>query len=334
MLGVTATLEWLLNRALLPLWAAFAPSSATAQPLAGLSRYTLNLAAVLGLMVTVSLLLRASDPNQGGAASRPLGRLSALLMGTLLCTLSTLLLLSPELLGQVIELRRAQWLLQLSAVCLASVTAVGLLAQPGQQTRLGHKLSTLLLLLPPLLLLETQWGLFTRVHALQRYGLLTQLYGPVLAVTALGLGAVGLTELPAGRRPLLAALLTCVVTTLMSVLLSRLPNLTTRMIYMSFDLRLPPHAEAYVLYLLSLSAWIFALGALGLGGTAQRVRGLGLLLIGLGGCQSRTLHQLLYYLCGLFCVAESLLPGLYRAAPLDRRRDHAQANPSIPSSAP
>jgi uncharacterized membrane protein len=258
--------------------------------------------------------------------------LSALLMGTLLCTLSTLLLLAPQLLGLAIETKRAQWLLELSAICLAAITVLGVVAQPTAHSQLLQKLGALLLLLPPLLLLETQWALFTRVHALQRYGLLTLLYGPVLAVVALGLAAVCLTELPRGRRPLLAVGATLLGSAVMSLLLSRLPRLTTRMIDMSFDLRLPPHVEAYVLYLLSLSAWVFALVALGLGGTAQRVRALGLLLIGLGGCQTRTLHQLLYYLAGLFCVAESLLPLLFRT-PAARRLDQAKATPNIPSSA-
>jgi hypothetical protein len=94
---------------------------------------------------------------------------------------------------------------------------------------------------------------------------------------------------------------------MMAYLLHRVPNFTMRLIYMSFDLRLPPHAEAYALYLISLCGWVFAVTALLLGQASMRARGLGLLLIGLGGCQAHTLHQMLFYLCGLLCVAESLL---------------------------
>jgi hypothetical protein len=118
-------------------------------------------------------------------------------------------------------------------------------------------------------------------------------------------------------------MLSAVVTTaLLGFLLSRFPNLTTRMIYMSFDLRLPPHVESYVLYLLSLCAWVFAMVALVLSGRPFRVRTLGLLLIGLGGCQSKTLHQMMYYLAGLLCIAENLLDarGYAEAAPALERR--------------
>lgn len=307
-LGLAALAEFLLNRVAQPLATALHGGTAQAWPVLGaLSRFSLNLASVMGVVVVVAMLLRATAP--GGAASRPLGRFSVYSMGALLGLLSTFMLLTPEGLGGVIELKRAQWLIELSSVCLATLLVLGVLTQPlrasGQPG--WHKLGVLLLLLPPVLLLETQWGVLTNIRALQRYGLLTLIYGPVVAVAAMSLGALCLARLPRRLTPL-PMLMALLVTTGMALMLHRLPNLTTRMIYMSFELRLPPHAESYVIYLLSLCAWVFALVALALGGRRLLwVRMLGLLLIGLGGCQARALHQLLYYLAGLLCVAESLL---------------------------
>lgn len=307
-LGVAALAEFLLNRIAQPLATALRGGTPQAWPLLGaVSRYSLNLAGVLGVIVVTAMLLRATAP--GGAASRPLGRFSVFSMGALLCLLSTFMLLTPDGLSRVIEMKRAQWLIELSSVCVATLVVLGVLTQPLRASNQPgrHKLGVLLLLLPPLLLLETQWGVLTNIRLLQRYGLLTLIYGPVLAVAALGAAALCLTRLPFRLTPL-PMLMALLATTGMAVMLHRLPNLTTRMIYMSFDLRLPPHAESYVIYLLSLCAWVFALVALAL---CERrllwVRMLGLLLVGLAGCQARALHQLLYYLVGLLCVAESLL---------------------------
>lgn len=313
-LGAAAMLEFLLNRIAQPLATALQGGTPQAWPILGaLSRFSLNLAAVLGLFVVAAMLWRSTEP--GGAASRPLGRFSVFSMGALLLLLSTFMMLTPEGLGAVIEMKRAQWLVELSSVCVSTLIVLGVLAQPlpEPERRYGrghagrNKLGMLLLLLPPVLLLETQWGVLTSIHALQRYGLLTLIYGPVFAVAALGIGAVCMARLPYRLTPL-PMLVALVSTTTMALMLNRLPNLTTRMIYMSFDLRLPPHAESYVIYLLSLCGWIFAMVALTLcHERLLRVRVLGLLLIGLAGCQARTLHQMLYYLAGLLCVAESLL---------------------------
>lgn len=335
-LGVAASAEFLTNRLLQPsLVAALGVGATTSAIVTGLSRFFLNLATVLGVMVLASLLYRATLP--GGAASRPLGRLSVMTMGALLCGLATLLVLAPETLTAVIELKRTQWLTQLSGVCLAALVVVGLLAPPSPTVRVEpirgiYKLGALLLLLPPLLLLETQWGLFTGIRALQRYGLLTLLYGPVLAVAALGGGALCMSTLPPRPRTAVPLFGAALVTTLMAVMVNRAPNLTMRIIYMSFDLRLPPNSEAYLLYLLSLCAWVFAVLALFMSNRSARVRGLGLLLIGLAGCQAKSLHQMLFYLSGLLCIVEGLLDQRGRTL-LRRPRAQADENSSMPSSA-
>ncbi len=264
-----------------------------------------------------ALLLQAT--SVGGVASRPIGRLSTLTMGAVLCGLSTLMILAPDQTAAVLDVKRSQWLMQLSAVCLSLLAVLGILTQPLHKVRGRHRLGAMLLLLPCLLQFETQWGLLTAMPIFQRYGLLTLIYGPILAVGALGVGAVcvlGRTAPSSGADssawlspwqrvlPLLSAFF---FTAVMALLLHFNAGLTTRIIYMGFDLRLPPQAEAYVFYLLSLCAWVFAVVALAVGEKPQPFRGLGLLLMGLGGCQPRTLHQLLFSLAGLFCVAESML---------------------------
>lgn len=343
-LGIAALAEFLFNRLAPPVMTALGGGSSLTSGIEVAGRFSLNLATVLGIMVVAGLLWRATlvGPDMAGVASRPMGRVSALMMGSLLCGLASMLVLAPRGLSAVLELKRAQWLMQLAGVCLALLTVLGILAQPVQTTsrwaryrQRRYKLGALLLILPPLLLLEMQWGLFTGIRALQRYGLLTLIYGPVLSVAALGMGAMFLMKLPPRPRgffPGASALLTTVV---MMLMLRRFPNLAIRIIYMSFDLRLPPHIEAYALYLLSLFAWVFAVVALLVGEKAERPRGLGLLLIGLAGCQSRALHQMLFYLAGLLCIAESLL--LYRPesipAALRRARAQTAAAASMPNSA-
>jgi hypothetical protein len=317
-LGIAALLEFLLNRLLQPMMTTLSGTGQQESSLLfTLSRFSVNLATVLGIMVTAALVLRAT--SRGGVASRPVGRVSALLMGTLLCGLSAALVITPDGLSALMDLKRVQWLVQLSAVCLATLTVLGVLTQPSDKVQGLHKLGAVLLLLPLILILETQWGLFTSIPLFQRYGLLTLVYGPVLAVVALGGGALCLCTQPPRPWRFLPATSALLATTTVALLLNRFPNLTTRMIYMSFDLRLPPHAEAYVFYLLSLCTWVFAVVALGVGAKMQQVRGLGLLLIGLSGCQSRVLHQQLFYVVGLFCIAESLLPAdLLRGARLSK----------------
>lgn len=297
-----------------------------------LSQFALNLATVLGIMVVVQLLVRAVLPGQ--VASRPMGRVSVLAMGFLFCGLALLRVFFPEAwVASLIDLRRAQWLAQLSAVCLSCLVVIGLCTRPIAEIRGRHRLGVLFLLMPPLLLLETQWGVLTNIHALSRYGLLTLIYGPVVALGAIGGGALFLLKRPASRRRRLLAISSAFFATmLMSVFLYRLPVITTRIIATTIDLRLPPQPEMYTVYLLSLCFWVYAVVALGLGTFYERSRGLGILLIGLSGCQSRTLHQMLFYLTGLLCVAENLLAQApHQIRRLRRNPDSATAN--VPSSA-
>ena len=335
-LGGIALLEFLINRVAQPLLSTVGLVGTGAVLIGTVSKFTLNLGAVLGIFVVALLLLRAIAP--GGTGSHPVGRVSMLMMGLLLVVLSTLLTLVPDLLSGGGMLKRAQWLLQLSAVCLAMLTVLGLMPR-GEPGRI-HKLGAALVMLPALFQLEIQWGVLTSSPSLQRYGLLTLLYGPLLAMAALSAGAMCLS---AGRRPrplpTAVAVAVAVVTTLaMAVLIFGWPATATRLIYMGFDLRLPLRFEAQALYLLCLAAWVYAVVALFLAGTATdgrggqggdptRARSLGLFLLGLAGCQARTLPQMMLYLSGLLVTTEALLL-------LPRRMAQATRPPSTTDSAP
>ena len=63
--------------------------------------------------------------RQGGSAGQPLGRMSIVMMGGLMVVLSTMLTLWPDFMSAAGLLKRAQWLLQLSAVCVALLITLG-----------------------------------------------------------------------------------------------------------------------------------------------------------------------------------------------------------------
>ena len=324
-LGGVAVFEFLCNRVLGPLSTApigAAPGSTLAIVISALSRYSQNLAAVLGIFVVAALLLSAM--RQGGSAGQPLGRMSIVMMGGLMVVLSTLLTLWPDFMSAAGVLKRAQWLLQLSAVCVALLITLGVLQRrgpPGIQ-----KLGIVLVMLPALFQLEIQWGVMTSSGALQRYGLLTLLYGPLLAMATLAMGSLCLSEWrPARPRPALLALgFGLAAAVLMGVIIFLWSSTALRLIYMAFDLRLPMRFEAQTLYLLCLTAWVYAVSGLfftgGMRPGSERQRGLGLLLLGLAGCQARTLPQMMFFLAGLLCAAEGVLFQTARR-PLPRRSE-------------
>jgi len=327
-LGVAAIFEFLSNRVVQPLSGTVlgaVPGSTLAAVIGGVSRFGQNLAAVLGILV-VGWLLRAAM-RSSGAASQPLGRVSIVMMGGLTLVLSALLTLAPDWMSAAGMLKRSQWLLQLSSVCVALLITLGVLQRRGPSGI--QKLGIVLLMLPALFQLEIQWGVMTASGYLQRYGLLTLLYGPLLAMATLAMGSLCLSEWrPARPAPAFLALAFAVGATLvMAVVIFMWSATALRLIYMSFDLRLPMRFEAQTLYLLCLTAWVYSVaGLMFMGrdaGDSEKARGLGLLLLGLAGCQARTLPQMMFFLAGLLCAAEGVLHQPLRAVVLRRRSDAA-----------
>lgn len=327
-LGVVAIFEFVSNRVLQPLSTAplgAAPGSPLALTIAGLSRYSQNLAAVLGILVVASLLLSAM--RSGGAASQPLGRMSIVMMGGLMVVLSTLLTLWPDFMSAAGLLKRGQWLLQLSAVCVALLITLGVLQRRGPAGI--QKLGIVLVMLPALFQLEIQWGVMTSSGWLQRYGLLTLLYGPLLAMATLAMGSLCLSEWrPARPGPSLWALgFGIAAAAVMGVVIFLWSATALRLIYMAFDLRLPMRFEAQTLYLLCLTAWVYSVSGLFFigrrdgSGDSERLRGLGLLLLGLAGCQARTMPQMMFFLAGLLCAAEGVLAQAGRRDAARRRAE-------------
>ncbi|MBL9003561.1 MAG: hypothetical protein JNJ46_04900 [Myxococcales bacterium] len=327
-LGVAAVFEFLSNRVLQPLSGPMfgaVPGSTLAAIIGTTSRFSQNLAAVLGILVVGALLLSAMRPQ--GAASQPLGRVSIVMMGGLSLVLSALLTLAPDFMSAAGLLKRAQWLLQLSSVCVALLITLGVLQRRGP--RGIHKLGIVLLMLPALFQLEIQWGVMTASGYLQRYGLLTLLYGPLVAMATLAMGSLCVSEWrPARPRPAFVALGFAVSAALvMAVVIFMWSATALRLIYMSFDLRLPMRFEAQTLYLLCLTAWVYSVAGLMFIGReandSERSRGLGLLLLGLAGCQARTLPQMMFFLAGLLCAAEGVLSYAGRRLALRRSSDEA-----------
>ena len=67
--------------------------------------------------------------------------------------------------------------------------------------------------------------------------------------------------------------------------------------------------------MLSLAVWSMAVFSLLFRHGALRLRGMGLLLVGLSGAQPRAIHQETFFLIGLLCVTESLLLDRESASP-------------------
>ena len=280
-----------------------------------LGAYSLNLASVLSLLVTAAMLLGAMAP--GGLAQDPVRRAGLSLMGLVFIGACSLLILCPSVAAQYLGLVRAQWLAQTSSVCLALLILLSVLPRRTASGR--HKLAMLVLLLPPLLLLETHWGLLSSRGILQRYTLFLAIYGSTAAATALGVSAALLWPArpltrPKDGLPLLAAAL---LVGGVSVLLLLDRGAAARLIYIGFDMHLPAAALAQTLYILSLGSWSLTTAALIARPDRSRRRGIGLLLVGLAGGQARTIHQACFFLAGLLCLAESMLEDGHRHPPTE-----------------
>lgn len=315
MVSLAAVAEFLLYRLLQPLLR-MAPSLLPTWlqgSLLATGTFAAHFAAVLSLCALLSLLLLAM--RERGVASHPVGRLGLGLMSVFFVSLAMAETLMPRLLAATLGLVRAQWLMQTSSLCVAVLLALAVL--PRKTATPWHKLAMIMMLLPPLLLLENQWHLLTSRDLMQRLSLVLILYGPTLSTAALG-ATGGL--LLSGRSWLwqkdsLALLLTSLLVGTMSMLLLFAPAAAVRLIYIGFDLQLPPQPVAQGVYMLSLAVWSMAVFSLLFRHGALRLRGMGLLLVGLSGAQPRAIHQETFFLIGLLCVTESLLLDRESASP-------------------
>ena len=306
-LSLSAVAEFLLFRLLQPLLRA-APTLLPGWLQNGLLAAGTFFAHFSGLLSLASLLaLLFVAMRERGIASHPVGRLGLGLMSLFFVSLASLEILFPKLLAETIGLVRAQWLMQTSSLCLSVLLALAVL--PRHTATLWHKLAMMLLLVPPVLLLENQWHLLTSRGLMQRVGLVLILYGPTLATAALG--GAGLLLLT--RRTWnwstdsLALLFTSIIVGCMTLLLLAAPAAAARLIYIAFDLQLPHQPLAQGIYMGSLAVWSLAVFSLLFRHGALRLRGMGILLVGLAGAQPRTIHQEAFFLVGLLCMAESLL---------------------------
>ena len=183
-LSLSAVAEFLLFRLLQPLLRA-APSLLPGWLTSGLLSAGTFFAHFSGLLSLVSLLaLLFVAMRERGIASHPVGRLGLGMMSLFFVSLASLEILFPKLLAETIGLVRAQWLMQTSSLCLSVLLALAVI--PRHTATLWHKLAMVLLLVPPVLLLENQWHLLTSRELMQRVSLVLILYGPTLATASLG----------------------------------------------------------------------------------------------------------------------------------------------------
>lgn len=307
LLGGAALSEFLLYRLLTPLLHMF-PTLLPLRLRGGIElggTFAAHFASLLALLLCAGLARRIL--GHGGLGATPIGRLGLGVMMAVFMLMALGQTFIPTTLAQAIGALRAQWLAQTSSVCVALLVLLSVL--PRRRIAGLHKLALALLLLPPLMQLENQWHLIAARSVLLRFSLMLVIYGTTVAAVVLGAAAVLLAPLSSWRwrEESLALAMTALISGGMSALLLFSHGAATRLIYIGFDLHLPAEAAAQGLYMLSLSAWCFGVLSLLLRRGPHRRRGLGLLLLGLAGAQPRAIHQVAFYLCGLLCLADSLL---------------------------
>ena len=275
--------------------------------LIAMGTFSAHFAGVLSLCALLALLLVAM--RERGIASHPMGRLGLGMMSLFFVSLASLEMLLPRFISASIGLLRAQWLLQTSSLCISVLLILAVL--PRRTASRLHKIGSLLLLIPPLLLLESQWHIMGSRAFMQRLSLVLLVpgYGATLSAACLGLCSLLFLL---GRpwnwiKDSLALMATSLVVGGMTMLLVLAPAAAARLIYIGFDLQLPHQPLAQGVYILSLASWSLSVGSLLLRHGALRLRGFGVLLVGLAGAQPRMIHQETFFLVGLLCLLESLL---------------------------
>ncbi len=269
--------------------------------------FSAHFASVLSLCALLALLLLAM--RERGIASHPMGRLGLGMMSLFFVTLASTEILLPRLVASSIGLVRAQWLLQTSSLCISVLLILAVL--PRRTASRLHKVGSLLLLIPPFLLLESQWHIMSGRDWMQRLSLVLLIPGYGATVAAACLGLAGLLFLVKRSwhwvKDSVALMLTSLLVGAMTMMLVLAPTGAARLIYIGFDLQLPSPPLAQGIFMLSLATWSMAVFSLLLRHGALRLRGIGMLLVGLAGAQPRTIHQETFFLVGLLCLTESLL---------------------------
>lgn len=251
--------------------------------------FTFELLSVLGVLLLLAALVRVA---LGREPFRPGARASIPLIGTVFAALATL--------GVLVRLpENLQIHLQLGFIFLSLLLALSVLASAASGP---VKIGTLLLLLA--LELRVVPNLLILVHRLPRD---TPWHGELLGLVVLGCATVGalcLTPRRGGGRRL-ASVSTWVVVCAAALLIRKDWDTAARIAGYGFGVELPMTPWGQLICLAALAAGLYAtMGCLLQAGTS-RLRGWGLLLVGLGGLQLELPGQLALVALGLFCLATS-----------------------------
>lgn len=258
-----------------------------------------ELTAVLSLLLLAAGLARLVTL---GRRYRLGARLSLSLLGLLCVLLSAL--------GAVVRLPpELAFHLQLSYSFLALLLVLGLVTAPVPwRLRLG----SLALLVP--VVLHSAAGFYRRLAASPG------VVGSGLDAWAqTALLVVAIATIPAfavRRRARLAAGLAAVLVGAMTVLVRLDWETAARVAGYGFGLTLPIAPWAQLLFLLALGSFCFTVATLLLNSGALRLRGWGLLLLGLGGLEQQAPFWVTLAAVGFLCLAESVLRAA--SAPLSR----------------
>lgn len=304
MLAVCALCETLFYRVLGPLLRSEADilPGAVLRAAGFLGQLSLNVVALLGLLLLGGVLLRLVRP---GLIRNPMGHMSFALVGGVHLLLSALLLLAPGVLDRAgVGTSRGQVLLQVSYACLCVLLVAAILPlRAGGRLKAG----ALLLLLPVLCHFYTYWGVAQGAALPGQMDALS--LGQVLLGVAQALTVVCFCPASPRRGVVLGAavaLLTLLVSGAICLLDS---ELLARLAHAAFSVRLGPSRALQLLYLFCVASLVFSVVVLLCQPQdALRLRGLGLLCVGLAGYQVQEGYRMAILLLGLFAILRSALP--------------------------
>jgi hypothetical protein len=294
-LAGVALAELLINRIvghLLP-FDPLAPRGFGRRAFADTRLFLYELTAVLSLLVLTAGLVRVAV---GGARYRIGARLSLSLVGLVCVLLSAL--------GAVVELPPDLFFhLHLSFTFLALLIVLSIVAAraPGR-LRLG----TVILFLPVALHFAARF-----VRRMSPAPELSSLPLELEAIAQATLAAAAVVAVPcfaSRRRGLRLAIGLAALLVGATAVLVRLDwETAARVAAYGFGVQLPMAPWALVIYLLALGGFTFTLVTLLRAPGAERLRGWGLLLFGLGGLDQQAPLQMTLAAVGLLCIAESVV---------------------------
>lgn len=260
--------------------------------------FSSNLISVLALLTVSAVLYRIVV--RGDMVPLLQGRVAFAAVALLYLPLSYLLLLLPGPTRLSLGTNRTFFLLHLCFLCLAGLTALSTLPlRTGGRLKLG----AMLLLLPLFLHFA---AFFRALHGGDAGALRTAGQGAVL-LALLASAPCFLPGRAGGPRYGygLAAGAALSLTALAGVLIVLDGQLAAQLLQHALGLQLPTRRLAQALLLVALGHFAFTVVALLFRGGAYRLRGCGLLLIGLGGYGLQENYQLLLLLLGLLCITQS-----------------------------